>query len=382
MNRILFLLFFAMLTANAFAASSTQVPILIGTYTRDQGEPASRGIYRAIFDQTSGKFSELTLAAEADNPSFLAIHPGGMFVYAVLESNEFDGHPGGGVMAFSWDRTSGALRLLNQQPVGANAPCHLAVDATGTTLIVANYGGGSVSVFPVSPDGSLGERSDFHQHSGSGPNADRQTAPHAHGITISPDNRFVMVTDLGIDQLKIYRLDASNARLLPAEPSFVPLRPGSGPRHFSYSPDGLHGYCVNELDNTVTPFAWDADEPTIKLLQPVSTLPPDWDGKNTTAEVAVHPGGQFVVASNRGHDSLAVFRRDSSTGLLTQLSITPCGGQQPRSFAFSPDGKWIVVANQGSDSLVSFAFDPQTGQVSPTKEKLTVGMPVCVVFDD
>jgi len=369
-----------MVISTGFAAPAAQVPILIGTYTRDKGEPVSHGIYRVIFDQTSGKFLELTLAAEANSPSFLAIHPSGDFVYAVVEAKEFEGQPGGGVMAFSRDTTSGALRLLNQRPVGANGPCHLAVDATGKTLIVANYGGGSVSVFPISPDGSLGERSDFHQHSGSGFDEKRQKAPHAHGITISPDNRFVFVPDLGIDQLKIYHLDAGSARLQPAEPAFAPLKPGAGPRHFSFSPDGSHGYCVNELDNTVTSFAWNSEEAVLKLLESISTLPPDWDGKNTTAEIAVHPNGLFVVASNRGHDSLAVFRRDPSTGLLTAVSVTSCGGEQPRSFAFSPDGKWIVVAHQGSNSMVSFAFDPETGQLSPANEKLSVGMPVCVVF--
>lgn len=377
----LFSIVLALIMAMPLSLNAQQAPLLIGTNTNGKGELASRGIYTTTLDLESGKLSEVKLAAEAQNPGFLTHHPEKDFVYAVAEGSSFNGEAGGGVVAFFRDRETGLLTHINSRAVGANGPCHLAIDRTGRVLFTANYGGGSVSVFPVLPDGSLGARSDFQQHEGSGPLEARQKGPHAHGITISQDNRFVIVPDLGIDQLKIYRLDVENAKLEPADPAFAALAPGAGPRHFSFSPDGLHGYCVNELDNTVTSFSWDTDQGVLTPSGSFSTLPTAWVGKNTTAEIALHPSGSHVVVSNRGHDSLAVFRRDAQSGALALVDIFPCGGNGPRSFAFSPDGNWIVVGHQTSDTLAVFSFDSKTGMMQQVGETIDVPKPICVLFD-
>ncbi len=371
------------MTALSMSALDAQnKPVFFGTYTKGEGDGKSKGIYRARLDLESGKVTAPELAAAIDNPSYLVMHPSGDRVYAVIEAGKFEGEPGGGVVAFGLDVTSGALSEINRQPVGSKGPAHLAMDSTGRVLIVANYGGGSVSVFPARPDGGLGKRSDFHEHSGSGPNEKRQKAPHAHGITISPDNRFVIVPDLGIDQLKIYRLDSENAKLEPANPPFASLEPGAGPRHFVFSPDGHHGYCVNELDNTLAVFDWDSENGTLTPIQTITTLPKNFDGENTTAAIKVHPSGRFVIASNRGHDSLAVFKRDPNTGKLETVDVVSSGGVQPRDFSISPDGKWLLSAHQSSNSVVVFKLDPASGSLTPTGDALSLGMPVCVLFDD
>lgn len=356
--------------------------VFFGTYTSGDGDGKSEGIYRARVDLESGKVTAPELAASVRDPSYLAIHPSGDRLYTVIEAGEFEGEPGGGVVAFGLDVTSGALSEINRQAVGSNGPAHLAMDATGRVLIVANYGGGSVSVFPARPDGGLGKRSDFHEHSGSGPNEKRQKAPHAHGITISPDNQFVIVPDLGIDQLKIYRLDTGGAKLEPANPPFTSLEPGAGPRHFIFSPDGHHGYCVNELDNTVAVFDWDSENGVLTPVQTITTLPEGFDGENTTAAIKVHPNGNFVIASNRGHDSLAVFKREPTSGKLETVDIVPSGGVQPRDFSISPDGKWLLSAHQSTDSVVVFKVDPASGALTPTGDSISLGMPVCVLFGD
>lgn len=364
----------------AFAGNSE--PFLVGTYTTGENEAASRGIYSAVLNTSNGTISDLKLAAEVASPSFLAHHPTLDVIYAVVEAAEFNGEPGGGIVAFARDAATTEWKPLSEQPVGGKSPCHLALDPTGQVVITANYGDGTVSVFPVKPDGSVGPRSQFIRHLNTGPNEMRRGGAHAHGITFSPDSRFVFVPDLGLDQIKIYQVDVAAARLTPAKPDAADLPPGAGPRHFACSPDGNHAYSINELDSTITAFALDSSIGALTALASVSTLPADWAGKNSTAEIAVHPSGQFVVASNRGHNSLAVFKRDGATGLLTPLTVVPCGGEKPRSFAFSRDGNWIVVANQASNTLTTFAFDPTTGALTPSGNSANVGMPVCVLFED
>jgi len=364
----------------AFAGNSE--PFLVGTYTTGANASASRGIYSAVLNTSNGTISDLKVAAEVASPSFLAHHPTLDVIYAVVEAAEFNGEPGGGIVAFSRDPSTKEWTPLGDQAVGGKSPCHLALDPSGQVVITANYGDGSVSVFPVKADGSVGPRSQLIQHVKSGANASQQRAPHAHGITFSPDSRFVFVPDLGLDQIKIYQVDAAGARLTHCEPDAADLPPGAGPRHFVFSPDGNHAYSINELDSTITAFGWDSSKGALKALASVSTLPPEWTGKNSTAEIAVHPSGQFVVGSNRGHNSLAVFKRDPATGLLSPLSVVPCGGEKPRSFSFSRNGNWIVVANQTSNTLTTFAFDPTTGALTPSGHSVNVGMPVCVLFED
>jgi len=370
------------MTGGSLAFAGNPEPFLIGTNTTGANASASRGIYSAVLNAADGTIADLKLAAEVPTPSFLAHHPTHDVIYAVVGAAEFNGESGGGIVAFSRDASTMEWKPLSNQAVGGQNPCHLALDPTGQIVITANYGDGTVSVFPVRADGSLGPRSQLIQHTGSGPNESRQKGPHPHGITFSPDSRLVFVPDLGIDQIKIYDVDASGARLTPAQPDAVDLPSGAGPRHFVFSPDGKHAYSINELDSTITVFAWDSAKAVLAALASVSTLPTDWTGKNSTAEIAVHPSGQFVVGSNRGHDSLAVFKRDTTTGMLSPLSVVACGGEKPRSFSFSPDGHWVVVANQSSNTLTTFAFDAATGALTPTGHSADVGMPVCVLFEE
>jgi 6-phosphogluconolactonase len=353
--------------------------VYLGTSTTDTSMGA-KGIYQFTFNAETGAISSLSLAAKTDNPTFLAHHPSGKFLYAVNEVKAFQGQSGGGVSAFAVDVQSGALTLLNQQPVGGNSPCHLAIDATGRVLVTANYGDGSVSVFPILPDGKLGPRSDFHEHTGRGPNPDRQKGPHAHGITFSPDNRFVLVNDLGIDEILVYRLDVEKARLLPHQPASVRLAPGAGPRHFCFAPEGRHGYAINELDNTVTRFDWDAQKGVLTPRESVPTLPPDFKSYSTTAELVLHPNGDFLYASNRGHDSIAVYRRDRATGSLSLIEHVFTGGSEPRSFALSPDGHWLIAANQRAQTLQLFRVDDQTGALTPHGEPVAAPSPICLLF--
>ena len=352
--------------------------VYLGTTTADTPE-AAKGIYRFTVSPETGAISPLELVAKTVNPTFLALHPSGKTLYAVNETQRFLDQPGGGVSAFARDPLTGALTLLNQQPVGSSGPCHVAVDHTGRVLVTANYGGGSISVFPILANGSLGPRSDFHQDAGSGVNKRRQEGPHAHGITFSPDNRYVLVPDLGIDQILVYRLDIETSRLIANDPPAFSTAPGAGPRHFAFSPDARFGYAINELDNTVTTLRWDAARGLLSDPNSVSTLPADFAAPNTAAEVVVHPSGDFVYASNRGHDSLALFHRHRETGRLTPLGHIATGGAS-RSFALSPDGLWLLAANQNTQTLQLFRIDAQKGTLTPHGTAFPASAPTCVLF--
>lgn len=378
----LLLIVFCMMAILTTPGRSEVWQVYLGTYTNTkESQPgAAQGIYQCTFDGETGVVTPPQLSIEAFSPSFLALHPSGKFLYAVHETKEFLGQAGGGASAYTRDPVTGKLTMLNQQPVCARSPCHLAVDATGRTLIIANYGGGTVSVFPILPDGSLAPRSESHQHTGKGPQQDRQQAPHPHGITISPDNGFVFVPDLGIDQIRIYRLESGKAQLLPNTPPFVATDPGAGPRHFTFSPDRRHGYGINELNNTITVFEANLKDGILNSKQVITTLPAGFTEKNTTAEIAVHPSGAFVYASNRGHNSIAVFRRDLETGKLTPTTHAATGGREPRSFALSPDGRWLIAANQIVQTLQVYRIEGVTGNLIPQGAPVPTPTPVCVLF--
>jgi 6-phosphogluconolactonase len=314
------------------------------------------------------------------NPSFLAIHPSGRFLYAVCEVNDLAGKPGGGVTAFSLDGRTGRLSLLNQQTSGGKGPCHLVVDATGTNVLVANYGGGSVAVLPIGEDGRLKEPSCFIQHAGSSVNPRRQQGPHAHSINVDPGNRFAMVADLGLDKVLVYRFDARRGQLEPNDPPSVALKPGAGPRHFSFHPDGHHAYVINELHSTITALGYDAQRGKLTAIQTVSTLPAGFEGNNSTAEVQVHPSGRFVYGSNRGHDSIAIFAVDAPTGKLTPVGHELTQGETPRNFALDPTGTWLLAENQRTGTVVVFRIDQQTGKLSATGQVLEIPSPVCIKF--
>ena len=351
--------------------------VYVGTYTGAQ----SKGIHVFRLDASSGKATSPTLAAEVKSPSFLAVHPSLRFLYAVSETGEFAGKgKTGGVSAFALDRESGKLTPLNHQPSGGAAPCHLVVDAAGKHVIVANYEGGNVAAFRIRDDGSLGDQTAFVQHEGSSINPRRQQAPHAHGICLDPANRFALVADLGLDKVLVYRFDSARGTLSAHEPPSVAVKPGAGPRHVALHPGGRFVYSINELDSTVTAFAWHAERGLLTEIQAVSTLPADFSGASTTAEIEVHPSGKFVYGSNRGHDSIAVFAVEAATGKLQLVEHASTRGKTPRNFGIDPAGAFLLAANQGSDSIVVFRIDGGTGRLTPTGQVLQVGSPVCVKF--
>jgi len=373
---VLFL--FSLMSPTVSPADSDHL-IFIGTYTKT----GSRGIYALRLDGRTGTLSDPRAAAETANPTFLALHPGGRVLYALGNAGTVAGAPGGAVSAYALEPGTGRLTLLNQQPSGTIGLSHLAVDATGRTLVAVSYGGGQVVAFPVGADGRLGERTVFISHQGPlGPNPARQEKPHPHSVTFAPDNRFAFIADLGLDRVFSYRLDAARALLTPNDPPFISVTPGSGPRHSAFSTDGRFFHVLGEIDGSVTACAYDRARGTGEPFQHISTLPAGFKvtDPDRAAEIRVHPNGRFVYASNRGHDSIAVFARDSVTGRLTLVEIVPGGGKAPRNFTLSPDGAWLVCAHQDSDSLAVFRVDGPSGRLVRTGGTVSVPMPVCVLF--
>lgn len=344
-----------------------------GTYTT---KTQSKGIYAYRYDATSGKLTELGVAAETPDPSFVAIHPSGKFLYAVNEAGKASM-----VTAFALDAKTGKLTQLNQVPALGEDPCYLSFDATGKYVMIANYTSGNIAVFPILADGKLGEKTALVQDGGAlGPNKERQEAPHAHWVETSPDNRFALVADLGLDEVLIFQFDAAKGALGPHIPASANLKPGSGPRHAAFSPNGKFFFVVSELTSTATTFSYDAKKGALKEVGSVSTLPPGFSGRNDVAEVAVHPSGKFLYVSNRGNESIAIFSIDSKKGALQPIGGMPTGGKEPRHFTFDPSGSFLIVENQFSDSLVVFHVDASSGQLTPTGDSLSVPSPVCLKF--
>jgi 6-phosphogluconolactonase len=284
------------------------------------------------------------------------------------------------VRSFAIDRHTGKLTALNTVASRGGDPCFVTVDHAGKHVLVANYGGGSVAVLPVEADGKLGEASDFKQHLGSSVDPKRQSEPHAHSIVLTPDNKFAVVNDLGLDKLLVYRYDSQKGTLTPNDPPSGSIKPGSGPRHFALAPNGRFAYAINEMGNTVTAFDWNGDLGTFHEIQTVSTLPKGFTGHSTTAEIAVHPSGRFLYGSNRGHDSIAVFAIDPAKGTLTMVENVLTQGKEPRNFAIDPTGTHLFAANQNSNTVVVFRVNPKTGRLTPSGQKLDVPSPVCVTF--
>jgi len=355
------------------AVSAESLPVYFGTYTRANN--SSKGIYRSTLDLETGRLSPPALAAEIKSPSFVEIHPNGKFLYALSEAGG-----AGTVTAFAIDTASGALNLLNHQPSRGAGPCHVSIDRAGKNVLVANYGSGSAAVIRIKSDGALAQPTGFVQHKGSSINQRRQKGPHAHSINVSPDNRYAYVADLGIDKIMIYALDAEKGTLLPSNPPSANLKPGAGPRHFAFAPNGKQAYVINELHCTITAFDYKPATGSLTEIQTVTTLPKDFDGSNSCAEVRVHPAGKFLYGSNRGHDSIAVYRIDRANGKLTFVEHETADIKTPRNFNIDPTGKFCLVANQGADSVVVFRIDQKTGALEPTGNKIALASPVCIRF--
>jgi 6-phosphogluconolactonase len=359
---------------SGWSARGTEHWAFIGTYTGEK----SRGIYVSRFADDTGMLGAPRLAAESVSPSFLAVRPDGRALYAVNEVGEFDGQAGGAVSAFSVDAKEGTLTALNQVSSGGGGPCHLTVDRAGRHVFVANYGGGSVAVIALEPDGRLGRRTAFVQHKGSSVNESRQKAPHAHGIYLDAAERHVLVPDLGLDRVAIYRFDAASSGLTPSPAGDAKLAPGSGPRHLAFSANGKHFFVLNELSSTVTAFAYDDATGRATEGVTVRTLPADHQGQNSTAEIVAHPGGRLVYGSNRGHDSIVVLNWDE--GQLTPVQHQRLGVKTPRNFTLSPSSRWLLAAGQNSDRVEVHTVDSLSGRLSETGRGIEVGRPVCVVF--
>jgi 6-phosphogluconolactonase len=374
---LLLTLFLATVLA-APAAQPAKYLFYVGTYTEDGSK--SKGIYAYRYDAKTSEITPLGLAAETTNPSFVAPHPNGRLLYAVNEVPNYKGPNSGGVSAFSIDHITGKLTFLNEVPSLGADPCHITVDKTGKYVLVANCTGGSIAVFPILADGKLGEASALVQHTGHGTNPKRQEGPHPHSIDLSPDNRFAMVDDLGLDELLVYKFDAATGSLTPNDPPFAKLDAGAGPRHFALHPTGKFAYVVAEMQSTVTVFSNDEKTGTLHPMQTISSLPKGFTGENNDAEIQMHPSGKYLYASNRGHDSIAVFAIDSAKGTLTLIEYTLTRGKTPRSFEIDPTGTLLFAENQKSDNIVVFRIDAKTGRLTPTGKVLEVASPVCVKF--
>ena len=353
-------------------------PILFGTGKVLQGK--GEGIYVYRMDQSSGALERVGKTIGVANPSYLALDSAQRFLYAVNELKTYEDKPTGTISAFAVDPKTGALQFLNKRLTHGTDPCHVAVDKKGSYVFVANFMSGSICVLPVLEDGSLGEASDFIQHQGSGIDPFRQRGPHAHSVTLDKANRFAFVPDLGLDRLMVYRFDPRRGMLEANDPPWIKVKPGAGPRHLAFHPNGRVAFLINELDSTLAVLSYDGRKGTFKGLQTVSTLPEGFRGESTCADVQVSPSGTFVYGSNRGHDSIVIYRIDQRAGRLAFVGHESARGKTPRSFGIDPSGRFLLAANQDSDTIVTFRIDPQTGRALPTGFVTEVPTPVCVKF--
>jgi 6-phosphogluconolactonase len=354
-------------------AANRKYLVFVGTYTT---KTESKGIYSFEFDTDTGKLTSKGLAVETPDPSWVVVSSSGKYAYAANEAGK-----GSTVSAFAVDAKSAKLTLLNQMPALGEDPCYMSFDKNGKFLLVANYSSGSIAVFPILADGRLGEHTALVKDQGTtGPNKERQEAPHAHWIETSPDNRFALVADLGLDEVLVYKFDFATGTLAPNEPAFARLKAGSGPRHAVFFQKGKFVFAVSELASTATSFAYDMKRGTLKEIGTASTLPPGFSGRNDVAEVAVHPNGKFLYVSNRGSDSIAILSLDPGSPTLTPTGGIPTGGKEPRHFAIDPSGQYLLAENQHSNNIVVFKIAAATGGLTPTGQVVEVPSPVDLTF--
>ena len=386
MNRRRFLKHVALATAayplvghiEAFPADAGQKRQLLYTGTYTTGTD-SEGIYIHYLDTRTGELSPHKITKGVTDPSFLAINHKSNLLFAVNETLEYEGLKSGAVSAFLIDKKTGELNFLNRQPSSGGAPCHISISGNGRFVLVANYVGGNISVLPVENNGKLRTAVEVKQHEGTGPNKERQEAAHAHSVDFDIRGRIVTACDLGADKIFLYSFDDRSGKLLPnsAQP-FFRTKPGAGPRHFALHPNGKFAFVINELDSSITVFNYDGIRRRLDEIQSITTLPANWSGENTCAELSLSPDGNFLYGSNRGHDSIVSYNIDQSTGKLSLVEHMPTQGRTPRHFIIDPTGSVLLVANQKSDSIVSFAIDRETGRLHSTGNKCTVPAPVCL----
>ena len=365
-------IFLAIIACSIFlmlSAQKNESYLLVGTYTSAKSD----GIYVYKFNSADGSFTPVSNASGAKNPSYLAVSPNEKFVFAV---NETGGKDPGMVTAFSFDKKTGSLTKINQQPSGGDHPCYVAVDKTGKWIALANYSGGSLEVLPVAADGGLGLPF-LIQHEGKSVTK-RQDKPHVHSTVFSPDNKYIFVPDLGQDKIMTYSFNSGNGKTVAADPAFTATDPGAGPRHFAFSPSGKYGYVITELTGMVNAYSYDG-KGKLTQLQSISSHPADFTGTIGSADIHVSPDGKFLYASNRGTaNNIAIFSIDQATGKLTSAGFQSTLGKTPRNFNFDPTGNYLLVANQDTDDIIIFKVDKKTGALTDTGKKIEVGKPVCV----
>lgn len=350
--------------------------VYAGTYTTGT---KSEGIYILKLNLESGGLAPYKTVAQIVDPSFIAIDGERRYLYAVNETIEYQGKKSGYLSAFAIDQKSGGLKLLNKQPSLGGAPCHVSISDNNKFVMAANYAGGNVVVLPILGNGMLGAAIDVRQHYGSGPVKDRQEAAHAHSTTLDRRNNFVAACDLGADKVFLYKFDKVSGKLTPnSAQQFFQTKPGAGPRHFAFHPNGRAAFVINELNSSITSLAYDERRGTLKEIQSVSTLPAGWAGANTCADIKVSPDGLFLYGSNRGHDSIVSFAVEQNSGRLSFVEHVSTQGMTPRNFAIDPTGKILLAANQKSDSIVTFFIEKTTGKLRPTGNKADVPAPVCL----
>ena len=355
-----------------------QVLLYIGTYTSRMNSD-SEGIYAYWLDPTSGELSHAATTTNIHNPAYLSIDAERGYLYAVNEDIHEEDAERGGVSAFKIDPATGALAFLNRQSSRGRGPCYVWAEPSGEYVLVANYPSGDAAVLPIKDGGNLGESTDYIKHEGSGPNANRQEAPHAHCVVTDLENQYVFVVDLGIDRVMIYKLDHATGKL--ALHGWAETPPGAGPRHLTFHPSGRFAFVVNELSSTAMVFAYDAEEGTLETLDIVSTLPEDFDGSNTCAAIHVHPSGRFVYASNRGHDSIVVLAFNEETGKFTVIAHESTQGKNPRDFTVDPNGMFLLAAHQDTHDIITFRINQQNGRLDPTGQVINVPAPVCLKWN-
>ena len=378
---------FATLAALSARAAPAKTPmalnttlVYVGTYTAS----GSQGLYSYRYNAHTGKLTLIGVAARLANPSFLVTDPQHRFLYAVTEMGNEPGadsyRHNGSISSYAINRKNGALTFLNKVDSLGGGPCHLVVDETGKMLFVANYGSGSVASFAIEADGSIGAKTGFDQHTGSSIDRARQTGPHAHAVVLSPDNRFLFVPDLGTDHVNIYHVDAAKGTFTPNYPRFATVKPGLGPRHFTFGHEARFAYVLCEMGSSVAVFSYNVASGFLTPLQTVSNLPPGFQGVDNSAEIEMDRSGKVLYASNRGNDSITVYAVDRVKGTLTNIQVEPTQGKIPRNFALDPEGNYLLAANQESNSIVTFAVDPNSGRLTPAGQSIGVPSPVDILF--
>ena len=357
------------------AKASSEQRLFVGTQT----SVTSKGIYAYSFDSATGELKQTGLAAEAEMPTFLALSPDREVLFAANEINQFEGKKSGAISSFAVNRQTATLTKINQVSAGGPGTCHVSVDHTGRCAFAANYGGGSAASFSVDKAGKLSDAVSFFQYTGSGPKP-QQKGPRGHRVTVSPDNKYLFVNDLGLDEIHVYGLDAATAKLTPHDPPAWKAEPGSGPRSLIFHPNRKWAYCVNEVGSTVNALAWDASKGIFTTLQLISTVPEGHEGPSAPSDVVMDRSGRFLYVANRLDDFMVSFSISAADGKLTLMERTSCGGKTPRHIALDPTGRWLLVANQATDNLSVFARNAKTGKLANEGKSFPLSRPQCILF--